>query len=151
MKEAVALSLKKAGFVGDVSKEGEGVSKELIVELKYQSGESMIRGVKRLSKPGRRLATFQTPASRKYSSPTRDKPTIPNANPSGSGLSSSSAQLESARPLAPERSRCSPPRRPRRARFGFWASSFCCHFAPRWGLRRPRKRARRRVPWGIKP
>lgn len=55
MKEAIALSLKKAGFVGDVSKDGEGVKKVLIVELKYNSGTSMIRGVKRISKPGRRL------------------------------------------------------------------------------------------------
>ena len=55
MKEAVALSLKKAGFVGEVSKDGEGIERVLIVELKYNSGESMIRGVKRISKPGRRL------------------------------------------------------------------------------------------------
>lgn len=55
MKEAVALSLKKAGFVGEVSKNGEGAEKVLIVELKYHAGQSAIRGVKRISKPGRRL------------------------------------------------------------------------------------------------
>lgn len=55
MKEAVALSLKKAGFVGDVSKEGTGAKKTLIVVLKYNGGQSMIRGVQRISKPGRRL------------------------------------------------------------------------------------------------
>jgi len=55
MKEAVALSLKKAGFVDGVSKTGDGVKKMLVVTLKYQGGDSIIRGVKRISKPGRRL------------------------------------------------------------------------------------------------
>lgn len=55
MKEAIALSLKKAGFVGEVSKEGEGVEKVLTVGLLYKDGASIIRGVKRISKPGRRL------------------------------------------------------------------------------------------------
>ena len=55
MKEAVALSLKKAGFVGEVTKEGDGVQRTLVVELKYQKGQPMIRGVQRISKPGRRL------------------------------------------------------------------------------------------------
>jgi small subunit ribosomal protein S8 len=55
LKEAIALSLRKAGFVADVSKEGEGVKKMLVVTLKYQAGEGAIRGVKRISKPGRRL------------------------------------------------------------------------------------------------
>lgn len=55
MKEAVALTLKKAGFVGEVSKEGEGAKRVLVIELKYQKGQSAIRGVKRISKPGRRL------------------------------------------------------------------------------------------------
>lgn len=56
LKESVALSLKKAGFVGDVSNEGDGAKKTLTVALLYgQNGDSMIRGVKRISKPGRRL------------------------------------------------------------------------------------------------
>jgi small subunit ribosomal protein S8 len=55
MKEAVALTLKKAGFVGEVSKEGDGVARMLVVELKYPKGQPAIRGVKRISKPGRRL------------------------------------------------------------------------------------------------
>lgn len=55
LKEAVALTLEKAGFVGKVSKEGEGVQRILSIELKYQKGQSAIRGVQRISKPGRRL------------------------------------------------------------------------------------------------
>jgi small subunit ribosomal protein S8 len=55
MKEAIALTLKKAGFVGEVTKEGVGAKRTLIVELKYRDGVSVIRGVKRISKPGRRL------------------------------------------------------------------------------------------------
>lgn len=55
MKEAVALTLKKAGFVGEVTKEGEGAGRTLVIALKYQKGQPSIRGVKRISKPGRRL------------------------------------------------------------------------------------------------
>lgn len=56
LKESVALSLKKAGFVKDVATEGEGAQKMLVVTLLYgNDGVSIIRGVKRISKPGRRL------------------------------------------------------------------------------------------------
>lgn len=55
LKEAIALTLKKAGFVGEVGVSGSGVQKMLTVSLSYPSGTSMIRGVKRISKPGRRL------------------------------------------------------------------------------------------------
>ncbi len=56
MKEAIALTLKQSGFVGDVSKEGEGAKRELVVSLLYgKDGTPVIQGVKRISKPGRRL------------------------------------------------------------------------------------------------
>lgn len=55
LKEAVALSLKKAGFVEEVSKEGDGAEKMLVISLRYLGGSAMIRGVQRISKPGRRL------------------------------------------------------------------------------------------------
>lgn len=56
LKESVALTLKKSGFVGDVSHDGAGVKKTLTIELLYdKNGKPVIRGVKRLSKPGRRL------------------------------------------------------------------------------------------------
>lgn len=55
-KEAIALTLKKAGFVGEVSKDGDGPQKTLAVELLYQKdGTPRITEVKRVSKPGRRV------------------------------------------------------------------------------------------------
>lgn len=56
MKEAIALTLKKSGFVGAVSHDGSGVAKTLTVELLYEKdGKPRIKGAKRVSKPGRRL------------------------------------------------------------------------------------------------
>jgi len=56
MKEAIALTLKQSGFVGDVSKNGEGAARELVINLAYdKSGNPAIQGVKRISKPSRRL------------------------------------------------------------------------------------------------
>lgn len=56
LKEAIALTLKKCNFVGAVSATGDGAKKMLVVELRYAAdGEPVIRGVKRISKPGRRL------------------------------------------------------------------------------------------------
>ncbi len=55
--EAIARKLKELGFVGAVSKEGEeGKKRMLVVGLLYdERGNAKIRGVKRVSKPGRRL------------------------------------------------------------------------------------------------
>ncbi len=56
LKASVADTLHKAGFVGEVSKEGKGVKKTLIVEILYKKdGSPRIMDVKRISKPGRRL------------------------------------------------------------------------------------------------
>lgn len=55
-KAAVAEKLKEAGFVADVEKKGKKVKKTLEVSLKYhESGDPIISGVKRISKPGRRM------------------------------------------------------------------------------------------------
>ncbi len=55
-KMAVAEKLKDAGFVTAVEKKGKKVRKTLDVTLKYDgAGEHAIRGVKRISKPGRRM------------------------------------------------------------------------------------------------
>jgi small subunit ribosomal protein S8 len=66
---AIAKKLSALGFVGKVSAEAEGndtgAKKELVVELLYAaSGEPRIRGVKRLSKPGRRLYATHREAHR---------------------------------------------------------------------------------------
>lgn len=56
LKEAIALTLKSAGFVGDISDSGSGVHKKLVVTLMYEkNGTPRIKGVQRISKPGRRL------------------------------------------------------------------------------------------------
>lgn len=56
MKHAIALTLKKNGYLGEVAEEGAGVKKLITVTLVYEEGGSpKIREVKRISKPGRRM------------------------------------------------------------------------------------------------
>ncbi len=58
LKHAVADKLIEAGFLSTAQKRGKKVKKTLEVELKYTvDGGHVIRGVKRISKPGRRLYT----------------------------------------------------------------------------------------------
>ena len=55
-KMAIAEKLKDAGYVRAVEKKGKKVRKTLAVVLKYdEKGKSAIQGVKRISKPGRRI------------------------------------------------------------------------------------------------
>ena len=55
-KMAVGEKLKDLGYVKEIEKKGKKVRKTLDVTLKYsETGEHAIRGVKRISKPGRRL------------------------------------------------------------------------------------------------
>lgn len=56
MKHAIALTLKKSGYLGEISESGDGVTKTLTCELLYsEAGAPKINDVKRISKPGRRL------------------------------------------------------------------------------------------------
>lgn len=55
LKHAIADVLKKEGYVSEVSAEGKAAKKQLTVSLKYDEGKHQINGVKRISKPGRRL------------------------------------------------------------------------------------------------
>jgi len=58
--EAIARKLKELGFIAEIAKEGE-IKKTLIIALAFNdTGAPRLRGVKRISKPGRRL---YTPAS----------------------------------------------------------------------------------------
>jgi small subunit ribosomal protein S8 len=57
LRHAVADKLAQAGFVGAVSTKGLVAKKTLEVALKYEYGAHAIAGVKRISKPGRRLYT----------------------------------------------------------------------------------------------
>ena len=55
-KLAIAEKLKDAGFISAVEKKGKKIKKTLDVVLKYDmQGQPQIQGVKRISKPGRRM------------------------------------------------------------------------------------------------
>ena len=55
-KMAIAEKLKDAGFIKSIDKKGKKVKKTLEVALKYdEAGNHVINGVKRISKPGRRM------------------------------------------------------------------------------------------------
>ena len=55
-KMAIAEKLKEVGYIQSIDKKGKKVKKTLDITLKYnEAGEHAIAGVKRISKPGRRL------------------------------------------------------------------------------------------------
>jgi small subunit ribosomal protein S8 len=54
-KHAIAEKLKDAGYVAAVDKKGKKVRKVLDVTLKYRNGQPAISGMRRISKPGRRM------------------------------------------------------------------------------------------------
>jgi small subunit ribosomal protein S8 len=54
-KEAVAKVLQDEGYILGFATEGEGVQKELKVELKYFEGVPVIENIQRTSKPGLRI------------------------------------------------------------------------------------------------
>jgi small subunit ribosomal protein S8 len=56
MKAELGAILKKEGYIADALAEGEGAKKTLTITLKYgNSGERVITGLKRISKPGLRV------------------------------------------------------------------------------------------------
>ncbi|MEK7120479.1 MAG: 30S ribosomal protein S8 [Patescibacteria group bacterium] len=55
MKFTIAEILAKEGFVKSVSKKGKKIKKYLDIELLYNGNSPKVRGVKRISKPGRRV------------------------------------------------------------------------------------------------
>lgn len=56
LRHAVADKLVAAGYLSEVAIEGEGVHRTLQMTLRYtDAGRHTIRGVKRVSKPGRRV------------------------------------------------------------------------------------------------
>lgn len=58
LKHAIAEKLVEAGYLSSVEKHGKKVKKTLDVGLKYDTnGRHSINGVKRVSKPGRRMYT----------------------------------------------------------------------------------------------
>ncbi len=57
LKHAIADKLVATGYIAKAEPEGKKVQKNLVVTLKYENGKHAIDGVKRISKPGRRLYT----------------------------------------------------------------------------------------------
>ncbi len=55
LRHAVADKLVAAGYIESAVAKGKAAQKTLEVTLKFEDGESAIHGVKRVSKPGRRL------------------------------------------------------------------------------------------------
>ncbi len=55
MKEAVANTLKEEGFILNYKVITDGNKKNIRIYLKYDGKERVIKGLKRISKPGRRV------------------------------------------------------------------------------------------------
>ena len=56
LKVEIARILKEEGYIRDFRVEEEGTHPKLVVELKYgRSRERVLSGIKRVSKPGRRI------------------------------------------------------------------------------------------------
>jgi small subunit ribosomal protein S8 len=56
LKLAVAKVLSDEGFVGEVSSDGDEKKPTMTIDLRYQDdGRLMIEGMRRVSKPGRRI------------------------------------------------------------------------------------------------
>ncbi len=61
MKAEMARILKEQGYINDYSEKSAGAEKKLIIELKYNSdGQRAISGLRRMSRPGRRVYRKQT-------------------------------------------------------------------------------------------
>lgn len=56
LRFAIAKKLAEAGYIADVE-ERRKKTPQLLITLKYEDGAHRINGVKRMSKPGRRLYT----------------------------------------------------------------------------------------------
>lgn len=56
LKVAVARVLTQEGFIGEIREEKEGSHPVLVMDLRYgESGAMIIDGIRRVSKPGRRV------------------------------------------------------------------------------------------------
>lgn len=55
LKKAVIAILKEEGFIADFAEAGEGVKKEITIQLKYHKKQPVIEGIRRISKPSCRI------------------------------------------------------------------------------------------------
>ena len=54
-KQSIAAVLKDEGYISDWRVEGEGVKKDLVIDLKYYMGKPVIEKIKKISRPGLRI------------------------------------------------------------------------------------------------
>jgi len=54
-KQTIAEVLKAEGYVSDWRVEGDGVKKQLVVDLKYYMGKPVIEKITKISRPGLRI------------------------------------------------------------------------------------------------
>ncbi|ACZ01724.1 MULTISPECIES: 30S ribosomal protein S8 [Streptobacillus] len=55
IKESIANILRNEGYISEYEIKEEGSIKDIVVTLKTVDGEQVIKGLKRISKPGRRV------------------------------------------------------------------------------------------------
>ena len=55
LKNEIAIILAREDFIGDFKKNVKGKNKVLKINLKYKEGESVVEGLRRISKPGQRI------------------------------------------------------------------------------------------------
>lgn len=65
-KAAVLDVLAREGYIRGYKEAGKGAKKEIVVELKYDQGQPMIKEISRISKPGRRIYRQQKDLPRFY-------------------------------------------------------------------------------------
>tara|TARA_R110002096_G_scaffold397374_3_gene593305 strand:- start:259 stop:654 length:396 start_codon:yes stop_codon:yes gene_type:complete len=54
-KQTIAAVLKDEGYISDWRVEGDGVKKQLVVDLKYYMGKPVIEKITKISRPGLRI------------------------------------------------------------------------------------------------
>ena len=54
-KQSIAAVLKDEGYIADWRVEGEGVKKDLVIDLKYYMGKPVIEKIQKVSRPGLRI------------------------------------------------------------------------------------------------
>ncbi len=57
IKESMANILKNEGYIDSFEIKEEGAKKNIVVSLRYMDGDAVIKGLRRISKPGRRVYT----------------------------------------------------------------------------------------------
>jgi small subunit ribosomal protein S8 len=61
LKRELARILKEEGYINDFSERGRGAEARIVIELKYgPDGQRAITGLRRMSRPGRRVYRKQT-------------------------------------------------------------------------------------------